>query len=74
MLDHHVSFLNKAAIRDALDAVKAGEHVDIDGRDARFIDPDVLELIEDFRDNAVLRGVTVHLLGVENNLPKVGGH
>ncbi len=51
-LSDHVSFLNKARIRQTLNDQPSGSSVVIDGRRAVAVDPDVLDVIEDFRVHA----------------------
>jgi len=74
VLDHHVSFLNKAAVRAVLDNVREGERIEIDGTRSSYIDPDVVELIEDFQINAADRGVDVRVIAMPAALPSLGGH
>ena len=63
-LANQVSFLNRAALERALNEVAPGEHVLLDASSTDYIDPDVLDLIEDFRlTGAKARGVEVSLKG-----------
>jgi carbonic anhydrase/SulP family sulfate permease len=63
-LPNQVSFLNRAALLQTLDAVPPGGHVLLDGRASNYIDPDVLDLIRDFAEQkGPARGVTVSLAG-----------
>jgi carbonic anhydrase/SulP family sulfate permease len=63
-LANQVSFLNRAALERALHEVAPGEHVLLDASTTDYIDPDVLDLIEDFRlTGAKARGVEVSLKG-----------
>ena len=64
-LSENVSFLNKAAVSSALQAVPNGSRVVIDAGASRHVDRDVLEIIEDFRVSAPLRSITVEL----SNMP-----
>lgn len=66
-LADQVSFLNRAALVQALDAVPRGGNVLLDARRTDYIDPDLLSLIRDFKDQtAPARGVEVSLLGFRN--------
>ncbi|MBM4122313.1 MAG: sulfate transporter [Nitrospira sp.] len=66
-LANQVSFLNRAALVRALHGVPRGGHVLLDARDTDYIDPDVLDLIRDFKEQtAPVRGVEVSLLGFQN--------
>ena len=63
-LANQVGFLNRAALDQALDEVPPGGHVLLDAHNTDFIDPDVLNLIRDFKEQkAPARGVEVSLLG-----------
>ena len=63
-LANQVSFLNRAALARALDEVPRGGHVLLDAQSTDYIDPDLLDLIRDFKEQtAPARGVEVSLLG-----------
>src|SRR5262249_18395060 len=63
-LPNQVSFLNRAALARALDGVPRGGHVLLDAEGTDYIDPDVLDLIRDFQEQAgPARGVEVSLKG-----------
>jgi len=47
-LPEEVSFLNKAHIQQALNLIPSHSHVILDASKSKFIDPDVIEIIEDF--------------------------
>ena len=49
-LSNQVSFLNRAALESALHGVPRGGHVLLDARNTDYIDPDILDLLEDFRN------------------------
>lgn len=64
---NQVSFLNRAALEQALDSVPADGHVVLDARNTDYIDPDILDLIEDFRrQTAVARNLKVSLVGFKD--------
>lgn len=56
-----VSFLNKALVRKVFREIPDGSHVIIDGARSTFIDHDILETIDDFRQSALTRNITVEL-------------
>jgi MFS superfamily sulfate permease-like transporter len=61
---NQVSFLNRAALEQALEAVPSNGHVVLDARNTDYIDPDILDLIEDFRrQTATARNLKVSLVG-----------
>ncbi|WP_417749084.1 SulP family inorganic anion transporter [Rosistilla oblonga] len=63
-LANQVSFLNRAAIERILNESKRGTNLLIDASDSDYIDPDVLSLIRDFKENVgPARGITVSLKG-----------
>lgn len=63
-LASQVSFLNRAALERALHGAAPGTHILLDGRNTDYIDPDILSLIREFRENtAPVRGVQVSLRG-----------
>lgn len=63
-LANQVSFLNRAALLKVFDGMRRGGHLLLDATDTDYIDPDVLELIREFKENsAPARGVTVSLIG-----------
>jgi carbonic anhydrase/SulP family sulfate permease len=63
-LGAHVSFLNRAALAKHLNGYRAGSHVVIDARHTVNIDPDILDLIQDFHEKGgPAHGVDVQLTG-----------
>ncbi|MFO0907118.1 MAG: SulP family inorganic anion transporter [Isosphaeraceae bacterium] len=59
-----VSFLNRAALARALNEVPRGGHLLLNAYNTDYIDPDVLDLIRDFKETTgPARGVKVSLLG-----------
>jgi SulP family sulfate permease len=72
-LAEEVSFLNKAAIQITLTNLPKGSEVIIDGGHSRFIDPDVLEIIHNFKNNAYTKGISVRLEHIQDtyNVPRL---
>ncbi len=64
VLPELVTFLSKAEVAQTLAEIPAGSRVEIDGRGARHIDYDILELITNFRATAVLRDIDFRLVGM----------
>lgn len=63
-LANQVSFLNRAALSEALADVPRNGHVLLDARNTDYIDPDVLDLIRDFKNQrGPAHGVEVSLAG-----------
>ncbi|MBL4677045.1 MAG: SulP family inorganic anion transporter [Mucilaginibacter sp.] len=65
-LAEEVSFLNKAAIQVTLTGLPKGSDVVIDGSNSRYIDPDVLEIINNYRHNAYTKGIVVQLKDIKD--------
>lgn len=64
-LAEDVSFLNKASILHTLNGLPANIALTIDASDTQSIHPDVLEIIEDFCENAKTRNIQVKLVDLE---------
>jgi MFS superfamily sulfate permease-like transporter len=60
-LTKDVSFLNKALLRQTFKEIPEGSNVIIDGSRSAFIDQDILETINDFRESASTRDISVEL-------------
>jgi MFS superfamily sulfate permease-like transporter len=60
-LTKDVSFLNKAILRRTFNEIPKGSKVLIDGTRSIFIDQDILETINDFRESARNRDIAVEL-------------
>lgn len=61
-LSEDVSFLNKASILRTLTLIPENSHVIIDTRPALSIHPDVLEICEDFKNNANVKNIQVEII------------
>ena len=72
-LAEEVSFLNKAAIQVVLNNIPKETNVIIDGSNSRYIDPDVLETIFNFRHYAYTKGIVVTLEDIKEHyrVPKL---
>ncbi len=66
-LSEDVSFLNKASIQNTLDHLPNESTVIIDAGTARSIHPDIIEIIEDFQQNAKMKDITVELHGFDDS-------
>lgn len=64
-LSEDVSFLNRAAIMKALDAIPPGTKVEIDGTRSMHIDLDVFEIIKDFEQRAKLLDIDLTIRGLD---------
>jgi MFS superfamily sulfate permease-like transporter len=63
-LSENLSFLNKPAIIDLLRDLPGTSRVTIDGSRSAHIDPDVAELLHEFREEARTRAIDLHLIGI----------
>jgi len=65
---NQVSFLNRAVLEQTLNSVPAQGHVVLDARNTDYIDPDILDLIDDFRkQTAPARNLKVSLVGFKDH-------
>ncbi|HMV69857.1 MAG TPA: SulP family inorganic anion transporter, partial [Myxococcota bacterium] len=69
-----VSFLNKHALRQALNGVPDNATLLIDGTHATFVDPDIQDVLERFVASAPHRGLTVTLRGLDHKLKHAASH
>jgi MFS superfamily sulfate permease-like transporter len=65
-LAEEVSFLNKAAIQYTLTHLPSESNVKIDGTNCRYIDPDVLEVIHNYKHNAFTKAIIVELVNIKD--------
>lgn len=71
-LSEQVSFFNRAALEQTLDSLEPGTRVMIDATNSDFIDPDVLLLIQEFKQStSEKRGVAVSLVGFKEQYSQI---
>ena len=73
-LHPYVNFLNKGALLSVLEELPEGARIEINGRQVQRIDPDVLEILYNFRDTAMLRGIDYTLVEVPCLPGRAGAH
>jgi MFS superfamily sulfate permease-like transporter len=67
---NQVSFLNRAQLATTLADFRKGDQVVLDARTTDYIDPDILNVIREFKDDqAPVRGVNVSLIGFKDRYP-----
>jgi carbonic anhydrase/SulP family sulfate permease len=67
-----VSFFNRAALQKILIEAPRGAKVQIDARNCDFIDPDILDLLTDFKEvTSKAHGVDVSLVGFKKKYEKL---
>jgi MFS superfamily sulfate permease-like transporter len=64
VLGDQATFLGKASLSEFLQSVPPGARVEIDGRQARRIDYDIAELLNDFRATARANDIDYRLVGI----------
>jgi SulP family sulfate permease len=72
-LSEHVTFINKGSIALKLSNIENDANVVIDGKDAHFIDLDVLEILYDFKENSIQRSINVQFKNIPQRI-KLSGH
>lgn len=65
-LSSNVTFLNKVEIKNLLEKIPEGSYLTIDGSESAFIDYDVLEVINEFKNKALDRDIELKLIGIED--------
>ncbi len=63
ILAENVTFLNKAAILQALSLIPNGSEVEIDVTQTQYIHPDVIEILQDFKVHAQTADITLTIKG-----------
>jgi carbonic anhydrase len=67
-LSEEVTFLNKASIKETLNKIPRNSKVIIDASNSKYIDYDVLEVIEIFRDTASKeKNITTSVIGMKSS-------
>jgi carbonic anhydrase/SulP family sulfate permease len=71
-LPPQVSFLNRAAIQKSLYAIPEGGSILIDARNTDYIDPDILDLLADFKNvTAKAHGVELKVVGLKERYERL---
>ena len=61
-LAEEVTFFNKGAILKELDALPENSFLELDVTKTRFLDPDIIEILEDFAFKAKQRNIDIKLV------------
>jgi len=67
-LAEEVTFINKGAILKELEALPEGAHLELDVRKTRFLDYDIVEILDDFAEKAKAKNLTIHLISERGNV------
>jgi MFS superfamily sulfate permease-like transporter len=65
-LAQETTFLNKADILLFLDKIPENHQVVIDGSDAKFIHPDIFDIIDEFKENCRYKNIQLELIDLED--------
>lgn len=61
-LAEQVTFFNKGAILKELDNLPENSFLELDVRNTRYLDNDIIEILDDFSDKAKVRNITIKLV------------
>jgi len=61
-LAEEVTFFNKGAILKELDNLKEDSHLDLDITKTRYLDNDIIEILDDFSEKAKNRNIDIHII------------
>lgn len=65
-LSENLTFLSKASMIDTVSHIPDNSVVVIDATRSHYIHPDIIEIIEDFKQNAAFRNIKLEVKGFEN--------
>jgi len=72
VLSNQVSFLSRSSLQEALRSVPRGGHIMLDAQNTEYMDPDVRDLITDFRDTtSKALGVELSFTGFKDHYPEL---
>jgi MFS superfamily sulfate permease-like transporter len=61
-LAEEVTFFNKGAILRELDSLQEGAYLELDVTKTRYLDHDIIEILDDFSYKANLRNITIKII------------
>jgi MFS superfamily sulfate permease-like transporter len=61
-LSEEVTFMNKGAILKELDNLDEESMLELDVRNTKYLDNDIIEILDDFKHKAEIRNITVTLV------------
>lgn len=67
VLPQQMTFLNKGALVAELDSIPQGAQLIIDARDAQYIDKEILELLNEFKQEAHERSIALNFTGFQDD-------
>ncbi len=73
-LAEEVTFFNKGAILKELDAIPNDTHLEIDVRKTRYLDNDIVEILEDFSEKTNAKNIKVTLVSERGKVENPGSY
>ena len=67
-LAEEVTFFNKGAILKELDSLKENTYLVLDVRKTRFLDNDIIEILEDFSEKARNRHIDIKIISAQGEV------
>jgi len=67
-LAEEVTFFNKGAILRELDSLPEGSYLELDVTKTRYLDHDIIEILDDFSYKANLRNITIKLISERGDI------
>jgi MFS superfamily sulfate permease-like transporter len=67
-LAEEVTFFNKGAILKELDGIPENTYLELDVRNTRYLDNDIIEILDDFAFKAKNRHIDIHLISNRGNV------
>lgn len=64
VLGREVTFLQKARLTATLESIEPGHMVEIDASGSTYVDPDIVDVIAEYREAAAHRGIQVLVAGI----------
>ena len=67
-LAEEVTFINKGAILKELEALPENSYLELDVRNTRFLDNDIIEILDDFATRAKVKNIDILLISERGNI------
>ncbi|WP_235296945.1 SulP family inorganic anion transporter [Portibacter marinus] len=67
-LAEEVTFINKGAILKELEALPENSYLELDVRKTRYLDHDIIEILENFAQKAKARNISIYLISERGNV------
>jgi carbonic anhydrase len=64
VLAREVTFLQKARLTETLEAIEPGSMVEIDAMASTYVDPDIIDVLEEYQQSAARRDIQVLVAGI----------